>query len=171
MTTGRINQVAILIADAVLDDASDRSTGCASRLAAYTSQPSFSFTTVTVRTAETGARDRRISLPYAVRALVSRSESTGPSRYRYHTATRPTCHLGPHPLLVSGPPRCRGRTSPRDDVSRPGTDFHATKGGKRLSQRPSWAIPDMAQRRRDDLLRIRVHHPPSVVFRSDTHPP
>jgi len=29
----------------------------------------------------------------------------------------------------------------------------------------------MAQRRRDDLLRIRVHRPPSVVFRSDAYLP
>ena len=35
--------------------------------------------------------------------------------------------MGLHLLLVSGPLRCRRRTLPRDDISRPGTDFNTTR--------------------------------------------
>ena len=74
MTTGRINQVAIRIAEAASDGSGDRSADVQSAAFSTHESTNVAHYIAILRTAETEAHNRWSYFPYAFRALVPRSE-------------------------------------------------------------------------------------------------
>jgi len=161
MTTGRINQVAIRFAEAVRDGHGDRLTDVRSPFRSSHESPDKCITTNIRPTvaAEEPPTDRAIYRTPSDHSFRGRNTQDRQGTHTVMLRDRRTFLDRRRPKATQ---LQHFRRTSQSDVSRPGTDFTATKGSMRLSGRLSTAVTTMAQPRQTDLHRIRVHRPPST---------